>query len=115
LDELQTGAEDLIITAYNTDLEKWRMEDRLCACLGSRKCKLQIVHVPGPARGAAETVNIALGKLTEEERGCKVLLCDCDSFYRYDVVNAFRVCTTNMSVVYRDEGPSTPTVSLMQG
>jgi dTDP-glucose pyrophosphorylase len=104
LDELQTGPDDLIIIAYNTDLEKWRMEDRLRACLGPKQCNLRIVHLPGPTRGAAETVSIALRNLTEEERGRKAILCDCDSFYRYDVVNAFRACTTNMSVVFRDEG-----------
>lgn len=102
LDELRVGPDDLIIVAYNTDLERWHMEDRLRKILGSR-C-LRIVHLPGPTRGAAETVSIALEALTEEERERKTMLFDCDSFYRHAVVSAFRACATNMSVVFRDEG-----------
>jgi len=104
LDELHVGPADLIVIAYSADLEKWRMEDRLRKNLGSTK--LKIVHLPGPTRGAAETVSIALEALTGEERLQKTMLLDCDSFYRHDVVSKFRACTTNMSVVFRDEGTS---------
>jgi capsule biosynthesis phosphatase len=102
LDELHVGPEDLIVVAYSADLEKWRMEDRLRKNLGSTR--LKIVHLPGPTRGAAETVRIALEALTGDERVRKTMLLDCDSFYRHDVVRTFRGCTTNMSVVFRDEG-----------
>ena len=68
LDELHMRPDDLIVIAYNTDLERWRMEDRLRKMLGSR-C-LRIVHLPGPTRGAAETVSIAL----ERERSASARL-----------------------------------------
>lgn len=109
LDELNIGPDDTLVIAYNVDLERWRMEDRLRKALHSRGACLRIVHLPHATRGAAETVAIALEKgLTPVECQRKTMLFDCDTFYRRDIVSTFRSWPhdVNMSVVFRDEGTS---------
>ena len=106
LEGLSLGPEDTLLVAYNTDLEKWRMEDKLRTCIGS--ARLHVVHLPGPTRGAAETVALTLASLLPEEIGRKTMLFDCDTFYRVDLMSSFRAwdSRTNMCVVFRDEGSS---------
>lgn len=107
LEGLEFSKDDTLVVAYNVDLEKWRMEDRLRACVGGR-IPLRVVHLAGPTRGAAETVALALQALTPEERDRKTMLLDCDTFYRADIVGTFRSwdLPINMCVVFRDEGVS---------
>lgn len=108
LDGLVIQPNDAIVVAYSEDLERWRIKDRLRKALGPHASCLRVVHLAKPTRGAAETVAIAMesAALTVAERQRKTVLLDCDTFYHYDVLGAFRdwPCDLNMSVVFRDEG-----------
>lgn len=109
LDALNVGPDDTLVIAYNTELERWRMEDRLRKALHTKGTSLRIAHLPHKTRGAAETVALALEQtLTPTERQRKTMLFDCDTFYRRDIVDTFRTWPqdVNMSVVFRDEGTS---------
>lgn len=109
LEGLSLGPDDTMVIAYNKDLEKWRMEDRLRKALGQSTDRFRIVHLTTPTRGAAETVGMAIRSgLTVAERDRKTMVLDCDTFYRSNVVDAFRGWPpgVNMTVVFRDEGAS---------
>jgi capsule biosynthesis phosphatase len=107
MDGLDVGPDDTLVIAYPTDLERWRMEDRLRKALPN--VDMRIVHLAEATRGAADTVRRALARaLTHSERSRKTMLFDCDSFYKTKITDTFRAWPRelNMSVVFRDEGTS---------
>lgn len=109
LEGLVVGPDDVVVLAYHQELEKWRMQDRLRKALGAIADRLRVVHLTRPTLGAAETVSLALQfGLTPAELSRKTMVVDCDTFYRCNVVDAFRgyAAGLHMSVVFRDEGTS---------
>jgi len=48
--------------------------------------RVKLVHLPGPTRGAAETVLFGLKKLSESELKNPCMLLDGDCFYKTDII-----------------------------
>lgn len=108
LDHLNLGPSDAVIIAYNQDLERWRLKDKIASKYGAGR--IRVVHLTKPTKGAAETVALALRKLSPVDLSRKTMVLDCDTFYRHDVVSAFRKSPKNMSVVFRDDAPNGPPI-----
>ena len=66
-----------------------------------------LVELPGPTRGAAETVRIGLEGLTASQRSRPTMLVDGDAFYTVDIVSMYRAisATSGGSFCFRDTQP----------
>eukprot|EP00471_Norrisiella_sphaerica_P003830 CAMPEP_0184479924 /NCGR_PEP_ID=MMETSP0113_2-20130426/1450_1 /TAXON_ID=91329 /ORGANISM="Norrisiella sphaerica, Strain BC52" /LENGTH=585 /DNA_ID=CAMNT_0026858095 /DNA_START=15 /DNA_END=1773 /DNA_ORIENTATION=+ len=68
---------------------------------------VKLVRLPGPTRGAAETVLFGVKALSESEQKNPCMLLDGDCFYTCDIVSQYRkfAATHGASVVFRDTQP----------
>jgi len=78
--------------------------------------RMRLVELPGPTRGAAETVLAGLRGLPDEAvRSRPVMLVDGDSFYGEDIVGKYREhCATNNGVFYFKDAQPEPMYSYIQ-
>lgn len=86
LDNLQIGPNDEIVIVYDPaflTLKYWPL-------ILEKYPKIRRVELPGPTRGAAETVLLGLQGIPAKERKRPVMLCDGDTFYTADVVPQYR-------------------------
>jgi len=73
---------------------------------------LRLVELPGPTRGAAETVMIGLRGLPKALRARPVMLVDGDTFYDEDIVSKYReVCNVSNGVFYFEDTQPKPLYS----
>lgn len=105
LDNLSLSEEDALVIAFNPkfmDIGNFMKE-----VVGGKYPKVHLVHLPGPTRGAAETVLLALQGIPEDIRRRPVMLCDGDCFYTADIVGMYRAvsATHNASFVFHDTQP----------
>jgi hypothetical protein len=85
LDRLALAPEDLLVIIYDPNFIPAPYWADITA-----NFKVKYVHLPGPTRGAAETVLYGLKGLDAEELKRPTMLCDGDTFYTADVVSRFR-------------------------
>ena len=89
LDSLKLGPNDSLVVVYNPG---W-MSPKYWEMVRAKYPSLQLVELPGPTRGAAETVLIGLRGLSKRLRAQPVMLVDGDCFYEDDIVSQYRaVC-----------------------
>lgn len=105
LEHLKLEQEDALVICYNPAfmrLNVWMQE-----VVRGQYPGVHLVELPGPTRGAAETVLLALRGIPEEVRKRPVMLCDGDTFYTHDIVGAFRTVAgvNNASFVFHDTQP----------
>jgi len=105
LDSLSLGQNDKLIIVFNPDF--MNIGRFMREVVGTVFPKCQFVALPGPTRGAAETVLFGLQALTEESRKRPTMLVDGDTFYIADVVGMFRqvASTHNAVVCFHDAQP----------
>jgi len=106
LDNLKLTTGDSLVIAFNPSwmcLSEWMKE-----VVGTRYSNVHLVHLPGPTRGAAETVLLALKGIPEQDRDRPIMLCDGDAFYTHDIVGSFRdvASSKNASFVFHDTQPN---------
>jgi len=103
IDSLKLNPVDTLVVVYNPafiDRSLWKP-------LKSMYPQMQLVELPGPTRGAAETVLIGLKGLPSKLRKQPVMLADGDCFYDEDIVTKYRaICKEANGVFYfRDTQP----------
>jgi capsule biosynthesis phosphatase len=104
LDNLQLSTVDYIFIPYNKEYSYYNFEDRLKHDYPSLKFKFFMLE--NNTRGAAETINISLNYLNEQND--KPVLClDSDNFYLCDIINkwngnncVFTIKDTNVNPIY---------------
>lgn len=98
IDNLTLDPSDMLVIIYNPS---WMsMESFMEEVLTPRYSNLRLVQLPGPTRGAAETVLIGLRSLSDELRQRPTLLVDGDTFYTADVVSKFREVSKASNAVF---------------
>lgn len=111
LRSMKLDEKDAIVIVYNPEFiptESWDS-------VKEDYPKLSLVTLPGPTRGAAETVLIGLKGLSRSLRSRPVLLADGDTFYDEDVVGKFReVCKESNAVFYFDDTQPKPMYSYIK-
>lgn len=105
LDNLSMREDDELVLAFSPafmSLGTW-----MRGVVHSRFPRCHLVELPGPTRGAAETVLLALRGVPEQVRARPVMLCDGDCYYTHDIVTAFRqvASTQGASFVFHDTQP----------
>ncbi|CAK8991389.1 unnamed protein product [Durusdinium trenchii] len=105
VDNLSLSADDTLVVIYNP---AWMsMKNFMEEQLADRDSRVRLVELPGPTRGAAETVLIGLKSLPEDMLKRPTLLADGDTFYTADVVSRFRAVakTHNAVFCFKDTQP----------
>jgi len=105
VDNLSLSADDTLVVIYNP---AWMsMKNFMQEHLADRDARIRLVELPGPTRGAAETVLIGLNALPKEMLKRPTLLADGDTFYTADVVERFREVgkTHNAVFCFKDTQP----------
>ena len=107
VDNLSIRSDDGLVLVYNPS---WMsMDVFMREILAAKYPQATLVELPGPTRGAAETVMLGLRGLDERVRGRATLLADGDTFYTADIVNRFREASTRPAAPY--DFPLTPRLS----
>jgi len=86
LDNLQLGPNDDVVIVYDPAF----LVPKYWPLVLDKYPKLRRVELPGPTRGAAETVLLGLRGMPERERKRPVMLVDGDAFYTADIVGQYR-------------------------
>ncbi|CAE6916274.1 klhl36, partial [Symbiodinium sp. CCMP2456] len=105
VDNLSLQADDSLIIIFNPS---WMsMKNFMQEILADKDSRIRLVELPGPTRGAAETVLIGLQALPQELQSRPTLLADGDTFYTSDVVGQFRkiAATHNAVFCFHDTQP----------
>lgn len=98
LDNLTLSENDALVIVYNPNY--MGIGNFMREVVGIKYTKCKFVELPGPTRGAAETVLFGLKALGEEEKGKPVLLADGDTFYTCDIVSKFREVASTHNAVF---------------
>jgi NDP-sugar pyrophosphorylase family protein len=94
LDSFTLSEKDTLIVVYNPAY--MGIGNFMQEVVGIKYPRCKFVELPGPTRGAAETVLFGLKGIDEELRKKPTLLADGDTFYTSDIVSKFReVCSTH--------------------
>ena len=96
IDSLLLKPCDELVIVFNPDFlpRKWWQVVR------AKYPRLRLVELPGPTRGAAETVLIGLQGLPRDVRGRPVMLVDGDTFYGEDIVSKYREASPTANGVF---------------
>ena len=100
VDNLSIRSDDGLVLVYNPS---WMsMDVFMREILAAKYPQATLVELPGPTRGAAETVLLGLRGLDKGVRGRATLLADGDTFYTADIVNRFREASARLSAPPHD-------------
>lgn len=98
LESLSFGKEDTLVVVYNPSF--MNIGNFMREVVGSRHPRCHFVELPGPTRGAAETVLLGLKGLEASLQEQPTLLVDGDTFYTTDVVSKFRAVASTHNAVF---------------
>jgi capsule biosynthesis phosphatase len=90
LDSLNLTKIDYIYIPYNIEYDKYNFESMLRNDYDNIKFKF--FKLVNNTRGAAETINIAIRQLVEDEKDKPILCLDSDNFYSVDIINKWNGC-----------------------
>lgn len=96
IDSLKLGPDDALVIVYNP---AW-MSPKYWEAVTAAYPQLQLVELPGPTKGAAETVLIGLQGLPKHLRSQPVMLVDGDCFYEEDIVATYRAIAPSSNGVF---------------
>ena len=96
LDSLKLGPNDSLVIVYNPS---W-MSPKYWGAVRDSYPNLILVELPGPTRGAAETVVIGLHGLPKNLRSQPIMLVDGDCFYDEDIVAQYRSISKRSNGVF---------------
>ena len=105
VDSLKLREEDSLVVVYNPAFLDMR---ELMEMVVQHVPGTVLVELPGPTRGAAETVRIGLEGLDASKRKRPTMLVDGDAFYTVDIVSMYRAISTKAggSFCFRDTQPN---------
>lgn len=111
IDHLRVTSEDKLFIFYNKMLEDFGF----LSLMETKYPNAHLIRLPRDTQGAAETLQIGIGKILEEgiEHCKKTILLDCDVFYTEDVINVFRKSETGM-VFYTKKTGEKPIYSYIE-
>jgi len=98
LENLTLGPKDTLVIVYNPSF--MNIKNFMHEVVGDKYPDCKFVELPGPTRGAAETVLLGLQGLDAESLKRPTLLADGDTFYTSDIVSAFRKVATTHNAVF---------------
>ena len=108
IESLNLQADDEVVIVYNPAF----ISDSLWPKILDAHPKIRLVQLPGPTRGAAETVLIGLRGIPKALRSRPVMLVDGDAFYEEDIVSMYRaVAPTANGVFYFEDTQPKPIYS----
>ena len=107
IDNLDTSKLTMIYIPYNKEYAPYRLEDLLQK--EYPHLPFQFLRLEENTRGAAETINKALKRLSISD--CPILTMDCDNFYTFNIIDAWN--GTNKIFTIIDHG-STPIYSYIK-
>jgi len=87
IDSLKLRPDDALVIIYDPGFIARKYWEPICS---AHKC-VSLVELPGPTRGAAETVLLGLRGINRALRSRPVMLVDGDSFYEEDIVSAYAI------------------------
>ncbi|EOD17184.1 hypothetical protein EMIHUDRAFT_244338 [Emiliania huxleyi CCMP1516] len=97
IDSLKTRPGDALVIVYDPKFISPKYWEPVC----SAHPNVSLVQLPGPTRGAAETVLLGLRGISRALRSRPVMLVDGDTFYDEDIVGKYRdICATSNGVFY---------------
>ena len=111
IDHLDIGRDDKLFIFYNKMLEDFGF----LSLMETKYPHAHLIRLPRDTQGAAETLQIGIGKILEEdiEHCKKTILLDCDVFYTEDVINIFRKSENGM-VFYTKKTDEKPIYSYIE-
>lgn len=98
LESLTLQTDDTLVIIFNPSYMS--IGNFMQEVVGVRYPDCKFVELPGPTRGAAETVLIGLRALDETARKRPTLLADGDTFYTADIVSRFREVASTRNAVF---------------
>ena len=108
LDSLKLRPDDALVIVYDPGF----MGTTYWEPVTSASPNVSLVQLPGPTRGAAETVLLGLRGISRNLRSRPVMLVDGDTFYEEDIVSAYRdICATSNAVYYFEDTQPKPLYS----
>jgi choline kinase len=108
IDSLKLRPDDALVIVYDPGFIGKKYWEPVCS---AHPC-VSLVELPGPTRGAAETVLLGLRGISRALRSRPVMLVDGDTFYEEDVVSGYRdICATCNGVYYFDDTQPRPLYS----
>ena len=104
VDSLKLKKEDSLVVVYNPAFLDMR---ELMEMVVQHVPQTILVELPGPTRGAAETVRLGLEGLDASKRARPTMLVDGDAFYTVDIVSMYRAISTKAggSFCFHDTQP----------
>lgn len=108
LDNLNLSKIDKIIIPYTNTLDNFNFQAQL-----TERYKIEFIFFPlsHQTRGAAETVQTALENIKEDELEKELMIMDCDTFYKDDIVSKYQDSTIKNSIFYFEDNQSDPIYS----
>uniref|UniRef100_A0A7S0LLM0 Nucleotidyl transferase domain-containing protein n=1 Tax=Coccolithus braarudii TaxID=221442 RepID=A0A7S0LLM0_9EUKA len=96
LDNLNLQPKDALVIVYDPGF----IPPKFWEPIQEKYPTLSLVQLPGPTRGAAETVMIGLRGISKALRSRPVMLVDGDTFYEEDIVSKYREVATSANGVF---------------
>jgi capsule biosynthesis phosphatase len=86
IDNLKLKNEDIIIITHNKDMNNYNFKN----LLKNTYKNIIFIELNKQTEGAAETILYCLNNIDSKLLNNKCILCDCDSFYKTDILEIFR-------------------------
>jgi capsule biosynthesis phosphatase len=104
IENLNTTKEDTIYITYNNQLKDYNFEDLINFWFPDKNIKFVVLdHL---TRGASETILNCLNEIPNKELDKEFLILDCDTFYKEDIVTAYKKSSNkNLIFYFKDSTP----------
>lgn len=102
IDNLKLGKIDFIYIAYNKEYTPYRFENKIQNDFP--KIKFKFLELKEQTKGAAETINIALKKISTLN-DCPILCLDSDNFYTCDIIKLWGGDNKVITIVDEESAP----------
>ena len=104
IENLNTTKEDTIYITYNNQLKDYNFEDLINFWFPDKNIKFVVLdHL---TRGTSETILNCLNEIPNKELDKEFLILDCDTFYKEDIVTAYKKSSNkNLIFYFKDSTP----------
>jgi len=97
IDNLFLNEDDKIFIIYNKELDDFDFSN----IIKNKYSHINLIKLESDTKGASETVYIGLDEIIKTKSyHKKTMLIDCDIFYTYDIITAFRNIESNANAVF---------------
>lgn len=99
IDNLNIGPNDNLFIIYHSDLDNYNFTSLIRNRYSSN---IYLIRLDRNTFGACDTVLYGVNHIDECYYNYKTILCDCDTFYYYDIIEHFRKQSNNAIFCFRD-------------